>query len=42
MKRTIRLTESELKQLIKESTISVLNEGGFGNVMNRAFQGKKN
>jgi hypothetical protein len=41
MKRTIRLTESELKQLIKESTISVLNEGGFGNVMNRAFQGKK-
>lgn len=41
MKRTIRLTESELKQVIKESATAILNEAGFGNAMNRAFQGKK-
>lgn len=46
MKRTVRLTESELKQLVKESVITILNENvdefSFGGVMNKAKKGFKN
>lgn len=38
-KSTIRLTESELKSLIKESVKNVLNESGFGNLVNRLVKG---
>ena len=38
-KNTIRLTESELKSLIKESVKNVLNESGFGNLLNRITKG---
>ena len=34
MKKTINLTESELKEIIKESVIQVLNEGKIGNFFN--------
>lgn len=34
MRRTIRLTENELKQIVLESVESVLNEGVLGNAWN--------
>lgn len=40
MKKTINLTESELKEIIKESVTQVLNEGKIGNFFNNFRRNK--
>ena len=41
-KRTVRLTESDLHKIIKESVKNVLNEDGFGSIRRNGWQDRLN